>query len=124
MATVTIEGDELVIGQSLIESVLSLRSELRFPLACVTGITADPTIGSEPKGVRAPGTQVPGLLTAGTFHRDGNRAFWNIRRGTHAVVITLEGAQFDQLVIDVGDPYAVVTAVNSARSWRPHEGKS
>lgn len=86
-----------------------------IPVASITGITADPTIGSEPKGIRAPGTHVPGLLTAGTFHRDGNRIFWNIRRGTHAVVITLEGAQFDQLVIDVDDPYAVIAEVNAAR---------
>lgn len=29
MATVTIKGDELVIGQSMVESVLSLKTELR-----------------------------------------------------------------------------------------------
>lgn len=53
---------------------------------------------------------------AGTFRRRGSKAFWNIRRGKNAVVITLADSNFDQLIIEVRDPYATVTTLNKARA--------
>jgi hypothetical protein len=115
MSHVHVDGDDLVVEQSTLDKVVSLHGTMRFPLAHVVGITADPGVGSEPKGVRAPGTHVPGLLTAGTFHHEGRTVFWNIRRGTHAVVIALEGEELDQVIVDVDDPQGVVDLVNAAR---------
>lgn len=116
MASVRIDGDDLVIEQSAVDTVLSLRSSLRIPLANVRGVTADPGIAGEAKGLRAPGAHVPGLLTLGTFYREGRKTFWNIRRGANAIVITLEHTDFDQLVIEVDDPQQTIAEVNSARS--------
>jgi hypothetical protein len=116
MAQVHIDGADLVVEQSALDKLVSLRSTMRFPLGQVVGVTADPGVGAEPKGIRAPGTHLPGLLTAGTFHREGSTVFWNIRRGTHAIVITLRDADFDQLVIDVDDPQGTVDLINAARS--------
>ena len=114
MATVTIDGSDLVIEQSAAEKVLSLKSSLRVPLSRVQGVTRDETIGSEAKGVRAPGVQLPGVITAGTFYREGRKTFWNIRDGRRAIVITLHDAEFDQLVIDVDDPLDTIAALNEA----------
>lgn len=116
MAEIRIEGDELVIEQSLVDHLLSLRSTLRFPIAQVDGITWDPGVAAEPKGLRVPGTHIPGLVVAGTFRHEGEKVFWNIRRGTHAVVIRLRDAEFQQLVVEVDDPQGTVDAVNAARA--------
>lgn len=115
MARIAIDGSDLVVRQGALDRLVSLRGDLRYPLERVTGITADPGAGAEPKGVRAPETAWPGLITAGTYHRDGQRTFWNIRRGTRAVVVGLRDCEFDRLVIEVADPIGTVAQVNGAR---------
>ena len=116
MADITIQDDTLVVEQSTTEKILSLRGTIRVPLSNVVGATVDPGVGSERKGFRVPGTHIPGFFVAGTFRRDHAKTFWNIRRGTNAVVVSLTDAAFDQLVIEVDDPHGVVAAINAART--------
>lgn len=115
MATIAIDNDQLIIEQTAVDTVLSLRSTLRFQISSVRGVTVDPSVGSEPKGIRAPGTHVPGFVVAGTFRHEGRKTFWNIRRGTNALVITLDHEDFDQLIVEVDDPFAAMELINKAR---------
>ena len=55
-----------------------------------------------------------GLITAGTFHRDGKRTFWNVRHPDRAVVIELQGEAYQRLVIEVQDPRAAVELIEAA----------
>ena len=115
MASINVHDDTLVVEQSAIEKILSLRGTVRVPLARVVGATVDPGVGAERKGFRVPGTHIPGFYVAGTFRRDEARTFWNIRRGTNAVVISLTDCAFDQLIIEVDDPHGTVASINAAR---------
>ncbi|MEV4725726.1 hypothetical protein [Micromonospora humida] len=111
MASVRIDGDDLVVEIEGMDRLWSLKSRLVIPLANVRGATADPGIAAEPKGLRAPGTSLPGVITAGTFHQDGERVFWNIRDGARAVVIELADEHYDRLVVEVVDPAATVALI-------------
>ncbi|MCG5461907.1 hypothetical protein AB0K35_03885 [Micromonospora sp. NPDC053740] len=114
MATVRVDGDDLVVEIEGMDRLWSLKSRLVIPLANVRGATADPGIAAEPKGLRAPGTSVPGVITAGTFHQDGERVFWNIRDGARAVVIELADERYARLVVEVADPAATVALIEQA----------
>ncbi|WP_194821799.1 hypothetical protein [Micromonospora sp. S-DT3-3-22] len=114
MASVRIEGDDLVVEIEGMDRLWSLKSRLVIPLANVRGATADPGIAAEPKGLRAPGTSLPGVITAGTFHQDGERVFWNIRDGARAVVIELADEHYARLVVEVVDPTATVALIEQA----------
>jgi uncharacterized protein len=81
MARVSIDGDDLVVEIEGMDKLWSLKSRLVIPLANVRGATADPGIAAEPKGLRAPGTSLPGVITAGTFHQDGERVFLYVAAG-------------------------------------------
>jgi hypothetical protein len=59
-------------------------------------------------GFRFPGTNIPGILTAGTFHWDGKRVFWDIHHPEAAVVISLADESYNELVIEVEDPEAFI----------------
>lgn len=115
MAKVEVRGDELLVSLSKVESILAAHGSFAVRVADVIGVTVDPGVGSESKGLRAPGTCVPGLLTLGTYFHQGARTFWCIRRGSKAVSISLTGSAFDRLVIDVADPYGVAESINRAR---------
>lgn len=113
MNSVTVEGDHLVVVPRGLDKLWSFTRRITVPLEHVRGATADPGAVAEPKGLRAPGLAVPGK-TSGTFHRDGERTFWNTSNGRDTVVIVLRDERYHRLVLTVDDPRAVVRAVNDA----------
>jgi hypothetical protein len=60
------------------------------------------------KGIRAPGTHLPGLIVAGTFHRDGKHIFYDVHNFKNAVVIELKDEWLSRLVVEVPEPDAVL----------------
>ncbi|MGV9853135.1 hypothetical protein ACWDWU_30850 [Streptomyces sp. NPDC003442] len=114
MPLIRIDGDDLVVVIEGLDKLWSFKGSLTIPLANVRGATADPGIASEPKGIRAAGSRVPGVITAGTFHRDGEKVFWDVRDPSKAVVIELADERYARLVLQVDDPRATVALVENA----------
>jgi len=113
MSRVTIQDGNLVITMQGIRKVLTLKSELSIPLANVVGATTDPTVGKELfKGWRV-GTEL-GFYSGGTFYKDGNKAFYDLKRKEDAVIITLKDEDFDTLIIGVEDPGTTASHIQSA----------
>jgi hypothetical protein len=114
MAQVSIDGSNLIIDVQGLDKIWSLKSQLVIPLAHVRGATADPSITGERKGWRGPGTELPGVIVAGTFHQEGKKVFWDVHKKEKAVVIELEDETYQRLVIEVDDPRATVELVERA----------
>jgi len=114
MAIVTLTGQTMNVDIEGFDKLWSLKSGLQIPLQHVRGATADPGIASERRGWRGPGTYVPGVITAGTFHQDGDLVFWDVRDPTKAIVIELDDERYRRLVIEVEDPRAAVAAIEQA----------
>ncbi|MEV7555759.1 hypothetical protein AB0N89_39590 [Amycolatopsis sp. NPDC089917] len=114
MALVTIDGGDLVVTIEGLDKLWALKSSLTIPLANVRGATADPGITAGPKGIRAPGTHLPGVITAGTFHLDGEKVFWDVKDASKAVVLELADERYTRLVLQVDDPRATVALVEDA----------
>ncbi|MEU4231432.1 hypothetical protein AB0F17_44665 [Nonomuraea sp. NPDC026600] len=113
MAHLHIDGDTLVVEIEGLDKLWALKSSLTIPLANIRGATADPGMIKSPKGIRAPGAHIPGVITAGTFHLDGERVFWDVHDAAKAVVIELADERYARLVIQVDDPRATVDLVES-----------
>ncbi|GAA2324506.1 hypothetical protein [Streptomyces cuspidosporus] len=116
MAHISTDDDNLIVEIEGLDKLWALKSRLTIPLAHVRGATADPGILKEPKGLRSPGTHVPGVITAGTFHIDGERIFWDVRDPAKAVVIQLADERYARLVVQVPDPRATVSLIEDALS--------
>jgi len=114
MARVSVDDGDLVVDVEGMDKLWALKSRLTIPLANVRGATADPGIVREGKGIRAPGTYLPGVIVAGTFHHDGERVFWDVRDPAKAVVIELVDEHYARLVIEVADPSSTVDLIESA----------
>ena len=97
-----------------LDILLSLKSNLTFPIVGVRTVYADPT-ATRPRGLRLPGTSVPGLVQAGTYVWQGMREFWCIHYTGRSVVFELEDLPFTRVVVDVRDPEAVVQRVRAVR---------
>jgi hypothetical protein len=124
MAKVQLDSDTLTIHVEGLDKVLALRSRLAIPLTHVLGAEANPEVARRWfKGVKWPGTNLPGLVTAGTFFQPGDGelagwTFWDVHAPERAIVITLAHEHYQRLVIGVDEPDAVVAAINGAVQGR------
>ena len=116
MAEISIDGQNLVVEIEGLDKLWALKSRLVIPLANVRGATADPGILGDPKGLRGPGSRIPGVITAGTFHLNGEKVFWDVHDAAKAVVIELADERHARLVVEVADPRATVALVEQAKT--------
>jgi hypothetical protein len=115
MAEVELAEDALIIHVRGADRLWALKSRLEIPLSHVVGAEADPQVAlGWWKGLRAPGTHVPGVVTAGTFYQEGERVFWDVHDPEKTVVIRLRDERYARLVIEVEDPPATVAAIQEA----------
>ena len=109
MVEISVDGDTAVFEVEGIDKMWSLRSRLTIPLAHITGVHADPTVARGWwHGLRLLGTNMPGILTAGTFHQHGNNVFWDVHEPERTIVLELNHEFYDQLIIEVADPAQAV----------------
>ena len=115
MTEVEITGDALVVHVKGMDRLFSLKSRLEIPLPHVLGAEVDPDVAQGwRKGLRAPGTHLPGVITAGTFYQEGDRIFWDVHDPEKTIVIRLEDERYARLVIEVEDPPATAAAIEGA----------
>ncbi|MDO7886940.1 hypothetical protein [Hymenobacter cheonanensis] len=93
----------------------ALRSELRIPQVHIKGARRD-AWASHARGLRMPGTHIPGFLKAGTFYLDGffdhKPSFIDVQHDENTIVVDLADEQFNRLIIEVEDPDEAVTLLN------------
>ncbi len=112
MATLRVEGDELVLALSGIERLEAFWwGDVRVPRTAVTGVRAVADPWPELRGMRAPGTGWPGRIAVGTRRGSFGKDFAVVHGRGPAVVVELEQAAFSRLVVTVDDPAAVVGAL-------------
>jgi len=96
------------------DKLWALKSSLEIPLVHVAGVRADPEIARGwYHGIRLPGTNVPGVITAGTFYQDGKRVFWDVHHPDKTIVIELHDERDNELVVEVDDPDGAVRLIQN-----------
>lgn len=115
MVDLSIAEGKLTLHVRGADKLWALKSSLEIPLVHVANVRADPEIARGWfHGLRMPGTNVPGVITAGTFYQDGKRVFWDVHHPEKTIVIDLHDERFNQLVVEVGDPEAAVKLIQNA----------
>ncbi|WP_377289970.1 alpha/beta hydrolase family protein [Planomonospora corallina] len=110
----TTTATELVLALSEGEKVAGLHGDIRVPLSAVRDVDVVRNPVTEVRGLRAPGLAIPGRTKIGTWRRPGGKAFVVARRGTPAVRVTLEGADYAELMVGDDDAAALAGRVRAA----------
>lgn len=115
MAEVAVDGEILRITVQGLDRVLALRSHLDVPLAHVRDARVDSEVARGwYHGLRAPGANIPGVVIAGTFYREGGRTFWDVHDPERVIVLELDHEHFAQVVLGVEDPVGAVQRIRAA----------
>jgi hypothetical protein len=115
VARVELTDASLSIHVEGVDKLLALKSSITIPLEHVAGVDRDASDATGfYHGLRLPGTNVPGVITAGSFLKHGEWTFWDVHDAAHAIVIRLHDERFAKLVIGVDDPDQTVKAIEAA----------
>jgi len=96
------------------DKLWAFKSSLEIPLVHIAGVRADPeTARGWYHGIRMPGTNVPGVITAGTFYQDGKRVFWDVHHPEKTIVIDLHDERYSELIVEVDDPAAAMKLIQT-----------
>jgi hypothetical protein len=111
MAELVVDPHSVTVVLSAAEKLESIHGDLTVPRSAVRAARAVEDGMAEIHGVRAPGTGVPGVIMAGTFHSKGVRTFAVCHRHRPAVVLELDGEPFDRVVVTVASPQSILDAL-------------
>jgi len=116
MAEVELTEDALVVHVQGLDRIFALKSRLEIPLSHVLGAEVDPELGHPEwwKSLRLTATQIPWVVTAGTFYQEGERVFWDVHDPEKVVVSRLKDERLGGLVIGVEEQYATVADIQGA----------
>lgn len=113
MVTLLLDQRQLEIVLTRTERVLAAqRSDLRFDRASIARLQLTDEPATWLRGVRAPGTHLPRLVSLGTWRSAQGNDFVAIRHGRPGVVIDLEGdARFSRLILSTRHGLALAKAL-------------
>ena len=115
MTKIEIENDSLQITIEGFDKVWAFKSHLTIPLSHVASVTYDPEIARGWwHGVKMPGSNIPGVLTAGSFYQYKEWTFWDVHDPDKTIVITLHDERYQKLVLEVDDPQQAVDDITAA----------
>jgi hypothetical protein len=115
MVTVHIEGDRVRFEVQGWDKLWALKSQIEIPLKQIVSARVDP----EPArgwfhGLRIPGTEIPGVITAGTFYTRDGIAFYDIHDPEKAIVVEVDDEHYKRLVVEVENPEQSVAELRAA----------
>lgn len=115
MVRVSIAGDRVHFDVEGWDKVWAFKSQLDIPLAHIRSVRVDPDAAAGWwHGLRMPGTQVPGIITAGTFYQSVGAVFYDVHDPQRTIVLELDHEHYKRLVVEVEDPAATVAQLQAA----------
>lgn len=118
MVNVTVTDGTVVFEPAGWSRVWTLRRRIVVPRDAIRLVRRAPAdlVDGWWHGWRLPGTQIPGVIVAGSYYQDGEWTFWDVRgRGRQAIEVQLAGQRYRRLVIDVANPADAVRRIQAAR---------
>lgn len=100
MAQLRVIDDHLTVSLSRWERVGALRrSDVTVPLSAVVSVDRLDNARDAIRGIRSPGTGLPGVIALGTWRTRRTVDFVAVTRNEPGYAIGLDGQRFDRLVI-------------------------
>lgn len=112
MVDLSVAEGNLVLNVRGADKFWALKSTLEIPLNHIAGVHADPEIARGWwHGFKLMGSDIPGVLHAGTFYQHGQRIFWDVHDPEKTIVIDLRDERYGELIVEVADPVAAVELI-------------
>jgi hypothetical protein len=114
MAELVVEGDRVTLSMTRLEHLEGFRRDLSAPLTSVISARAVDDPWDELRGIRAPGTGLPGVIAVGTRRGSFGKDFAVVHGRRRAVVVEFDGQEFERWILTVDDADAAAAGLSGA----------
>lgn len=116
---VIVDGSAIHVRPRGLDVLWCLSSGVTVPVGDIVSARAVSRSALPRRGLRLPGSNIPGIITAGSYGTGHTRTFWDVRRADTVVAITcVEGSPYRQIVIEVDDPHATADRLRTQLARR------
>jgi hypothetical protein len=117
MVEISITPGQLHLEVKGLDKLWAFKGKLEIPLKHIRSVRHDPKAARGWwHGFRMPGSQLPGVFTAGTFYQNGEKIFWDVHNPDNAIVIELHDERYNELIVEVENPSFAVDQIRGALS--------
>src|SRR3954466_623544 len=117
MVEISIASGQLQLEVKGLDKLWAFKGKLELPLAHIRSVRHDPEAASGWwHGIKMPGSNLPGVITAGTFYQHGQKIFWDVHNPQNAIVIELHDERYNELIVEVENPEFAVDQIRGAIS--------
>lgn len=113
VATLVVEGSDLVVKMSEIEKFEAVHPDVHVLLSTVRAVRVAEDAWPELRGIRAPGTGIPGVIAVGTRRGSFGKDFAVVHGGERAIVVELDGAAYSRIILTTPDADNVAAEIQS-----------
>lgn len=106
-----VEGSDVVVKMAELEKFEAMHKDVHVPLAAVRAVRVVDDAWPELRGIRAPGTGIPGVIAVGTRRGSFGKDFAVVHGKGAAIVVELDGASYARLVVTTPDAENVAAAI-------------
>jgi hypothetical protein len=112
MVTISIKSDRIHLDVEGVDKLWAFRSHFEFPLAHIRSVRVDTEAARGWwHGLRLMGSNVPGILAAGTFYQQGELVFYDVHDPDKTIVLELDHERYKKLIVEVEDPEKAKTTI-------------
>jgi hypothetical protein len=101
MVSITRSDDKFIFEVLGLHKLWALKSQLTIPASHIIKAYPNTKKLNGFFGLRMPGTQIPGVITAGTYWVDDGTIFVDVSNYDQCIVVELENEHYKRLVIQV-----------------------
>jgi hypothetical protein len=113
MAHLEVDGGRLALRLTTAENLESAHGDVVVPRPSVATVRVTEDVWSELRGIRAPGTGIPGVIAVGTRRGSFGKDFVVVHGKGRGVVVELVDQPFSRLVLTTPDPEETVARVTT-----------
>lgn len=106
-----VDGSDLLVKMSEVEKFEAMHADVRVPLTMVRTVRVVDDAWPELRGIRAPGTGIPGVIAVGTRRGSFGKDFAVVHGKEEAVVVELDGAAYSRIVVTTTDAGSVAAEI-------------
>ena len=108
MVTINKNGNTVKFEVEGLHKLWAFTNHITLSMDNIVSVRKDPAVLSNWGGLRLLGTSIPFIFKAGTYRKKGKTSFWDVFRKKNCIIVELQNAQYDQLVIEVENPEAAI----------------
>lgn len=112
MVSIQKENGKFIFEVKGLHKLWALKSQIEIPVEHIVSASKNTADWSGFIGIRLPGLQIPGVITAGTYLVDDGTIFCDVVHSEKCIVVELNDEQYKRLVIEVEDVDAALAILN------------